>query len=181
PLEEARVVADDGRDRGLLRLVHVAGAQRGKQSGLRGRRSQEHEARRAGIRARGPHLRDVVDAAKRLVADRRGQPAILRARLKEQEIERCLVERGSHERPPGRGQGRRASRMAFQTRSAEAGMSRWRTPRGARASSTAFITTGSAPTVPASPAPLAPSGLSFVGTGWLSTTTSGSVSARGSA
>ena len=41
------------------------------------------------------------------------------------------------------------------------------------------MTAGSAPTVPASPAPLAPSGLSLVGTGWLSMTMSQKVSARG--
>ena len=58
-------------------------------------------------------------------------------------------------------------------------MSSSRTPTAASASITAFITAGSAPTVPASPAPLAPSGFSFVGTGLLSMCMSGSVSARG--
>jgi len=37
------------------------------------------------------------------------------------------------------------------------GVSRWRTPRGDSASFTAFTRAGSAPTVPASPTPLAPS------------------------
>jgi hypothetical protein len=69
--------------------------------------------------------------------------------------------------------------MARHTRSLEAGMSRSRTPSGASALITALMTTGSAPTVPASPAPLAPSGLSLVGTGLLSMCMSQSVSARG--
>ena len=69
--------------------------------------------------------------------------------------------------------------MARHTRSADAGMSSVRTPSGASASITALITTGNAPTVPASPAPFAPSGLSFVGTGLLSTCMSGMSSARG--
>ena len=71
--------------------------------------------------------------------------------------------------------------MARQTRSLVAGMSRSRTPSGASASITAFMTAGSAPTVPASPAPLAPSGLSLVGTGLLSMCMSRNVSARGMA
>src|SRR3972149_5980798 len=49
--------------------------------------------------------------------------------------------------------------MACQTRSLVAGMSRCRTPSGARAFMTALMTTGRAPTVPASPAPLAPRGV----------------------
>ncbi len=56
-------------------------------------------------------------------------------------------------------------RTACQTRSLLAGMSSSRTLRGASASITAFITTGSAPTVPASPAPLTPSGFNAVGYG----------------
>ena len=42
------------------------------------------------------------------------------------------------------------------------------TPRLLSASMTAFMTTGSAPTVPASPAPLTPSGLVVVGVGRVS-------------
>jgi hypothetical protein len=42
-------------------------------------------------------------------------------------------------------------------------MSRWRTPRCASASTTAFCTAGIEPIVPASPIPFAPSG--FIGVG----------------
>ena len=49
--------------------------------------------------------------------------------------------------------------MACQTRREEAGMSMCRTPRCATASTIAFCTAGVAPIVPASPMPLAPSGL----------------------
>src|SRR5436309_2059178 len=80
---------------------------------------------------------------------------------------------------------RRAQRRAFaswiarQTRSGVTGMSRWRTPSGASASLTALSSAGSAPTVPASPTPLAPSGFTFVGTSWASTSNVGMSSARG--
>ena len=40
-----------------------------------------------------------------------------------------------------------------------AGMSRWRTPYGFSASTTALTTAGGAPMAPTSPQPLAPSGL----------------------
>ena len=53
-----------------------------------------------------------------------------------------------------------------QTRSGVAGMSMWRTPRWASASTTAFWTAGVAPIVPDSPIPLAPSGLRGVGVSW---------------
>ncbi len=72
-----------------------------------------------------------------------------------------------------------AAWMARQTFSAVAGITMSRTPSGASASITAFITTGMAPTVPASPAPLAPSGLYLVGTGLDFTSTLHIVSARG--
>ena len=49
-------------------------------------------------------------------------------------------------------------------RSGVSGISICLMPSGDSASSAAFMTTGSAPTVPASPAPLAPSGLILVGT-----------------
>src|SRR5215831_20560985 len=54
---------------------------------------------------------------------------------------------------------RPASWIAFQTRSGVIGMSMWRIPRWATASTTAFCTAGVAPIVPDSPMPLAPSGL----------------------
>src|SRR5687767_5045555 len=57
--------------------------------------------------------------------------------------------------------------MARQTRSGVAGISMWRMPRWASASTSAFATAGMAPTQPASPAPLTPSGLVLVGTGLL--------------
>src|SRR5215472_6051448 len=88
-------------------------------------------------------------------------------------------------RPPDKGFGAffhewlRASRIACQIRAGVAGISRLLTPSGDSASITALTIAGSAPTVPASPAPLAPSGLRLVGTGleWISM--SGIVSARG--
>ena len=52
-----------------------------------------------------------------------------------------------------------AARRARQTRCGDAGMSMCRTPRGASASMIAFCTAGVEPMVPASPMPLAPSGL----------------------
>ncbi len=53
---------------------------------------------------------------------------------------------------------------ASHTRRGVAGMSRCCTPRGRSASRIAFITAGGAPTQPASPTPLTPSGLVFAGT-----------------
>src|SRR5712671_2973588 len=73
----------------------------------------------------------------------------------------------------------RASRIACQMRSLVAGMSRLLTPSGASAPTTALTIAGSAPTVPASPAPLAPSGLRLVGTGLEVISMYGIVSARG--
>src|SRR5438094_229606 len=48
-----------------------------------------------------------------------------------------------------------------------AGMSIWRMPCSAKASTTAFITAGSEPAQPASPQPLTPRILVVAGTGWL--------------
>src|SRR5690606_28057690 len=56
-----------------------------------------------------------------------------------------------------------AAVMAVQTRSGVAGMSTWRTPRWASASTTADWTAGVAPIVPDSPMPLAPGGFTKVG------------------
>ena len=53
--------------------------------------------------------------------------------------------------------------MARHTRSGVSGMSMWRTPRCASASTTAFCTAGVEPIVAASPIPFAPSGLRYVG------------------
>src|SRR5215471_1253717 len=72
-----------------------------------------------------------------------------------------------------------ASSIARQTLSDVAGMATSLTPSGASASMMAFITTGMAPTVPASPAPLAPSGLYLVGTGFDLISMLGTMSARG--
>src|SRR5439155_1381441 len=74
---------------------------------------------------------------------------------------------------------RRASRIARHTRSGVTGMSRWRMPSGASASFTALSRAASAPTVPASPTPLAPSGFTVVGTSNESTSKAGRSSARG--
>src|SRR5262249_41648469 len=59
------------------------------------------------------------------------------------------------------------SRIARQMTSAVAGISICRTPNSDSASTSALATAGMAPTVPASPAPLTPRGLVFVGTGLL--------------
>src|SRR3954470_1274942 len=74
-----------------------------------------------------------------------------------------------------------AASIARQTLSDVAGIKTSFTPSGASASITAFITTGMAPTVPASPAPLAPSGLYLVGTGLLFTSMFGIIWACGMA
>ena len=58
-------------------------------------------------------------------------------------------------------------------------MSRWRTPNGANASTTAFCTAGVEPIVPDSPIPYAPSGLSGVGVSVLLTSNDGSSAALG--
>ena len=64
-----------------------------------------------------------------------------------------------------------AAWIARHTRSGVAGISIWRTPNSASASTSAFATAGIAPTQPASPAPLTPSGLVLVGTGLALTST----------
>src|SRR5690554_2445255 len=58
-----------------------------------------------------------------------------------------------------------AASIARHTRCGVAGMSKCRTPAWRSASSTAFMRQGMDPVTPASPTPLAPSGLVFVGTG----------------
>src|SRR5438105_2606299 len=73
----------------------------------------------------------------------------------------------------------RNSRIACQIRALVVGMSRCLTPSGASASITALTIAGKAPTVPASPAPFAPSGLSLVGHGLLSILMVPRSSARG--
>src|SRR5262249_29394822 len=73
------------------------------------------------------------------------------------------------------------SRTARQSRSGVAGISMCRTPRCESASTSAWPTGGLAPTQPASPAPLTPSGLVPVGTGLLLTSTALMSSARGMA
>src|SRR5712664_1854148 len=62
-----------------------------------------------------------------------------------------------------------ASRIARQSRSGVAGISKCATPAWRRASNTAFISAGSEPLTPASPTPFAPSGFAAVGTGcsWI--------------
>src|SRR6266446_3760407 len=73
------------------------------------------------------------------------------------------------------------SRIARQSRSGVAGISMCRTPRWESASTNALATAGMAPTQPASPAPLTPSGLVLVGTGLLFTSTALISLARGMA
>src|SRR6185295_12092554 len=71
--------------------------------------------------------------------------------------------------------------IARHTRSGRSGMSRWRTPKGFNASTTALTSAGVEPMVAASPMPLAPSGLNGeVVTVW-SVTKNGRSSARGTA
>src|SRR5581483_3402756 len=65
--------------------------------------------------------------------------------------------------PAAASDGSAASRIARHTRCEVVGRSMCRTPRWATASTTAFWTAGVAPVVPASPTPLAPSGLYGVG------------------
>ena len=71
--------------------------------------------------------------------------------------------------------------MARHTRSGVAGISICRTPNSDSASTMALATAGIAPTHPASPAPLTPRGLVFVGTGLLLTSTKDMSRARGMA
>src|SRR5262249_38645219 len=78
-----------------------------------------------------------------------------------------------------RGRALLADGIARHSRSGVAGISKWRMPSGASASFTAFMIAGNAPTVPASPAPLTPSGFILVGTSWLPTASDGKSSARG--
>src|SRR5262249_46160505 len=72
-----------------------------------------------------------------------------------------------------------ASCIARHRRSGVAGISMGRMPNSESASISALPPAGSAPTLPASPAPLIPSGLVSVGTGWLSQWIAENVSARG--
>ena len=72
-----------------------------------------------------------------------------------------------------------ASRIARQMRSGVAGIGRSRMPSGFSASISALPTAGIAPTAPASPAPLTPSGLVRVGTGLVSQCIIGMSAARG--
>jgi len=58
-------------------------------------------------------------------------------------------------------------------------MSRWRTPRCASASTTAFCTAGIEPIVPASPIPFAPSGFNGVGVSVCEVSYAGSSAALG--
>jgi ABC-type transport system substrate-binding protein len=69
--------------------------------------------------------------------------------------------------------------MARQTRSGRSGMSRWRTPNGLSASTTALTSAGVEPMVAASPMPLAPSGLKGETVTVWSVTKNGRSSARG--
>src|SRR5262252_6784346 len=69
--------------------------------------------------------------------------------------------------------------IARQMTSAVAGISMWRTPNSDSASTSALATAGKAPTVPASPAPLTPSGLVLVGTELLLIAIAGRSLARG--
>src|SRR5882762_1728620 len=73
----------------------------------------------------------------------------------------------------------RASLNARHSRSGVTGMSRSSMPRGRSASDIAFRVAPSAPEVPDSPTPFAPSALAFVGTGCSSQTMARIQSARG--
>ena len=69
--------------------------------------------------------------------------------------------------------------MARHTRSGVAGMSISMIPSGANASTTAFMIAGGAPMVPASPQPLAPSGLCAQSVVLVSSLNGRKLSARG--
>src|SRR5581483_4245426 len=74
---------------------------------------------------------------------------------------------------------RAAARIARQTVSGVAGIAISLTPSGFSASASALPTAGIAPTAPASPAPLTPSGLVLVGTGFDRQWIGEKLSARG--
>src|SRR6516162_4334963 len=74
-----------------------------------------------------------------------------------------------------------AWRHARQIFSAVAGMSRCAPAPPGMASATAFMSAEIAAVVPASPAPLTPSGLVFAGTAWVASLNTGRSSARGMA
>src|SRR5205814_8288328 len=86
---------------------------------------------------------------------------------------------GSDRREPGHP--RPPAAIARQTRSGRRGMSRWRTPKGPSASTTALTIAGVDPIVAASPIPFAPSGLKGVVVTVSSVTKAGRSSARGTA
>ncbi len=79
----------------------------------------------------------------------------------------------------GQGCSLRAAWMALQTRSGDSGMSMWRTPRCATASTTAFWTAGVEPIVAYSPIPFTPSGLLGVGVSVCEVSKLGSSAALG--
>src|SRR5205085_9765634 len=84
--------------------------------------------------------------------------------------------------PPARhaaGDRRFASWITRHRRSDVAGIGTSVTPSGAKASKTALVRQATAPTVPASPAPFAPSGLRAVGTPSVAISKNGISSARG--
>src|SRR5580704_8815801 len=82
--------------------------------------------------------------------------------------------------PPDRLQ--RPALSTSHTRRGVAGMSMWRAPvRRLSASTMALMTAGGAPTAPASPEPLTPSGLEVVGTLWVENAKFGRSPARGMA
>src|SRR5205814_3039574 len=72
-----------------------------------------------------------------------------------------------------------AAWIASQTRCGVAGMSMYLTFAEARASCTAFISAAGAPIAPASPQPLAPSGLCVHGVTFVATLKEGRCAARG--
>src|SRR6185437_1150459 len=71
--------------------------------------------------------------------------------------------------------------MMRQTFSGLIGMSRWRTPNGASASTTAATIAGVAPMLPASPTPFTPMGFTGEGVSVLSSSNQGTCAARGTA
>jgi hypothetical protein len=71
--------------------------------------------------------------------------------------------------------------IARQIRSGVAGPEKSATPKGARASAIALVTAGNAPTAPASPQPLTPSGLVVQRVPLKERSYDGRSSARGSA
>src|SRR5947208_947908 len=93
---QSRVHASSKSSRGGLRLVHVAPAQGREEPRLRLRGPEEDDPRGTGVGAGRAEPHELVDLVELRVADGRVEPAVLGARVSEDEIQRRVVERASH-------------------------------------------------------------------------------------